>query len=68
MTDVCAMLEAERLVIWEGGVVSARACTTYDFVMLAAQQFLLVPVLASHFEVYDPVVNPVQLNTALFPE
>jgi hypothetical protein len=35
---------------------------------LAAQQFLLVPVTAVHFEVYDPVVSPVQLNMALFPE
>ena len=51
-----------------GAVVSGVACTAYDPVILAAQQFLDVPVMASHLEVYEPVVRPVQLNTALFPE
>ena len=36
--------------------------------MAAAQQFLLVPVFATHLAVYVPAVNPVQLNTALFPD
>ena len=62
------MFETERLVIWDGAVVSAVACTEYDPVLTLAQQFLDVPVMASHLEVYEPVVNPVQLNTALFPE
>ena len=68
VTEFWVRLEVERLVIWLGAVVSGVACTAYDFVILAAQQFLDVPVMASHLEVYEPVVNPVQLNTALFPE
>ena len=62
------MLEAERLVIWEGGVVSGAFCTVYDPVLEEAQQFLLVPVLDAHLEVYVPDVRPVQLNITLFPE
>ena len=67
-TDAWARLEVERLVIWDGAVVSATAWTVYDPVFTLAQQFLLVPVTETHLEVYDPVVRPVQLKTALFPE
>ena len=68
VTELWVRLEVLRLVIWEGAVVSGAAWTAYDPAWAEAQQFLDVPVFDTHLETYDPILRPVQLNTALFPE